>query len=359
MIVVNMTTKAMTAFLLMITFLSCSPLKKEGKDKPPVDIKWSKTSLNFDNQFKYSLDSIEKKMIFFGSNKRIHGGAYISIVEGSRTKRIYTTTSSTISDPTVMHSKVILFRESILSEQNRLNSILVMSNNLGISWDTVSLPIKSLGRLFVKGKTIFIQGNENGHNAIYFSSDNGTNWQNINMFSQGYKSFYVVSEGSNANSILCNASKHYSSKKKNKLVEFYWENLEVKDIESIDDQKFVQIACKSSVFSMQSENELTFYKSDKHGNYKNIKSVKLNLGDKLIRNVYYDKDFVILTSGNRLKSSQDLSWITYDSGQTWLPYMQNLGFQLVENVNGSLVVVDNNNTVLFGKVTQSSSPIED
>lgn len=335
------------SLIAIVSFAKCQ--SQEYSDKSRQKIYWVEVSRLNDHYSDCRIELLSDKKVLFCSKRQIFSGSKVLILD-SISQEVFIEENSTITFGSTTADSVIVFREK--NSNSRQKERLILSVDLGVHWDTINIPLINFGRLILNDSLIMVQGNQNGQNAIYYSYDFGLSWEKLDMFLYGYKSFYILDVLSESNTILCNASKDYSSRNMNSLVSLSMKDFKVETLIPLNDNVFLPSISKEDVFLVSSSNRLLFYRFNKQDKkFELISDIKKGAINKLIRNVYVDDSYVITTSRDEGNIKQDKSWITYNGGNTWLPFEQERGFRLIQNSEGQLFCIDQTNRIYTGTST--------
>jgi len=331
-------------FIFFFIF-GCSNLSKTEK----IDISWEKI-LNTNKPVEFcQIDSLKDCILLSYSYPLvIGGGSKIIKVNNNKEKSILYAIEGHVINSIDLRLDKIIFNE-VDFDKNTLNSTLVISYDSGKSWCIIKTPLRSIRNNYFIGKKIIIEGNKDGVGGVFIKEDN-REWINLNTLKMGYKSFFIL--GRVKNDIICKAFRSFNYRDGELLLY----NTETKQViyllgfNATYENYLKPINTNNNLYCIVNGRQVSTYilKSDKLiFKYK----MKLPKGVSIVQNIYMKENCIIVTARNEGFKGVNLSWISYDKGNNWLPYLQNEGYELIYCSFGELFMKNKNNNVIKGTLS--------
>lgn len=229
-------------------------------------------------------------------------------------------------------------------QQNTLRTTFLYSLDFGKHWDTLNNPLSGLRKFLTVNGEIFIEGDLGGATNIFRADRNWQNWAGVDLLSQGFKYISFVSSIDKRH-VLCEGSESYNHKN-SKLILFDIDNESFKDLLDIDNHNgyIKPVSADHSLHAIINSGKIELYSfhDDKMHLLDQIKKPRQT---DYVRNLYVSDSLYIISSEEIKSEGKTLSWISYDKGDTWLPFYHNEEYRMVTNDFGSVIMIDKNNNV--------------
>lgn len=263
-------------------------------------------------------------------------------------KSLYESNSQALSYIFVNDSHICCIIDDF--DDNTLKSTIKITKNKGLNWKEIKTPIEYPVNCFFSNEIIIVEGNLQGTGQVFKSIDTGLNWYRINV-GRKYKSFSFLNNNGPLNEIFCIGSTDYQSKN-NELVVLNIKDNSLKSLIELNNinSYFKPVSKNKFLHCINDGNEVTIYDYIK-GTLQESEEFKLPSEIDQLINIYLNDSFYIVSANLKVAnrdaiSSKILSWISYDKGESWLPFYQENEYKLVFNDCGELFVIDNKKNIL-------------
>lgn len=329
-----------------VGLLGCSGKTMSGTSK----INWQKIANTGKALDFCQLDSISDGYLLSYSCKVALGGGF-KIIKMERNKLdstswkrnvLFESKINNISYVQVKGRKIGVVQDDF--EQHSLRSTLLLSFNMGQTWNEVRQPLERIRNFVLTDEYLFIEGVLAGTSQVFKSSDAGMTWNKVNMLSKGVKSFYLLHDAA-GRYIICLGSTSFNEQNRS-LVLLDAKSDIFKKVLSLEKSEYVHpINNALNLYGVLSKHNLKVY-SLKDELFELKETFKLPKGIGAVDNVFLGRGCSIITAREEQLKGNFYSWISYNKGDDWKEFGRKQGLKLLQSSSGTLFMIDSNHNIL-------------
>lgn len=339
-------------FFVIFTLIGCTS-SDTNEERGNGHIVWSKVLTTGKATDFFQIDSISGAMLIsYGHSFALSGGYRIIEMQtdGNIRKKhlIYAHPKHSIVYLSVKDSSVGFIRVDF--DKNTFNSNLIMSYDLGTTWDTIQTPVEPI-KVAILNSFMLVEGTIGAINHV-FRIDTNKKWSEIDVRKLGYLDLRLLKKSSPDGKIFCLVDKEYNYRDTRlALLDARKETVsEILELSGLTPY-LAPISKEDNLHVIIDEKKIRIYRFE-NGLMKVIDKFRVPKHTQSIENLYIGKDFFIITCLEDVIPGKTLSWISYDRGKHWMVYEQEREMKLVYNSFGRLYMTDKFNNLLQGKMAE-------